>query len=246
VVQVTEPVDDVALNWWFGLFLQTICELGPPFTTGAGLTVTTIVWVSAKQFPFPVVVRSIVKLPAEISAALGTYVVFKDVLLGVKLPVPELPHMPPLATVTEPLSDTFGLFAQIVWLAPANAVGPGLMLTCSVALCAAQPPLFVEVSVKVATPAVICEALGTNVPVRLFGVKVPPTADQVPEPVVEVPFNVTLALFAHTVGAGPALTVAGIVTRTFTTATVLVQPATVAVTEYCPVAVVEAFGMVLF
>ena len=60
---------------------------------------------------FPVVVKVKVRLPLAISAAFGVYVAFKDVLLGLKVPVPPL-HIPPVAMVTLPDSDTLALLAQ--------------------------------------------------------------------------------------------------------------------------------------
>jgi hypothetical protein len=72
VAQVPLPVVEDPLSWKFGLFLQTTCGLGPGITTGAGDIVTTLMLLTAKQFPLPVVVSVKVNDPAVISAWLGT------------------------------------------------------------------------------------------------------------------------------------------------------------------------------
>jgi hypothetical protein len=66
---------------------------------------------------------------------------------------------------------------------------------------------------------------GVNVPVPVL-VQLP-----VDEPPLTVPLNATLALLAQTVWLLPAVAVAGVFTITVVTATGLVQPLTVAVTE---------------
>jgi hypothetical protein len=106
------------------------------------------------------------------------------------------------------------------------------MLAVIVAVTAGQPPLFVDVSVNDTIPAEISDAVGTYVPVKAFGAKVPVLPDvHVPEPVDEVPFNEMVLLFAQTIGAGPVLKIAGVLTVTDTTPAGLGQPATVANTE---------------
>jgi hypothetical protein len=84
-----------------------------------------------------------------------------EVLFGEKVPVPEDDHTPPEATVKEPVNATDALFAQTVWLLPALAVGPGVMVRFITLVTGLQPPLFAEVSVKVTRPAEISAALGT-------------------------------------------------------------------------------------
>lgn len=70
--QVPLPVVEDPFSWKFGLFLQTTCGLAPGITTGAGEIETTCELLTAKQFPLPVVVKVMVKLPELISAELGT------------------------------------------------------------------------------------------------------------------------------------------------------------------------------
>ena len=66
---------------------------------------------------------------------------------------------------------------------------------------------------------------------ELFGKKEPlPLVVHIPEPVVEVPFKVVIALLPQTVWFGPGITVPGAVTVTLTVVGALAQPATVAVT----------------
>ena len=112
VVQTPLPVVDVPFNAAFGLFTQTEI-VAPAFTRGASVMVTAIVFVTARQSPLPVVVRTMFTLPAAVSAALGVYVVLRLVVLP-KVPVPEEDQVPPVATVTEPLRVTSALLAQTV------------------------------------------------------------------------------------------------------------------------------------
>ena len=77
-----------------------------------------------------------------------------------------------------------------------------------------------------------------------FGEKIPlPPVIHVPEPVEEVPFNITVELLAQTVGLDPEVTVPGEVTKTETVPESPGQPATVANTEYTPEATSEALGI---
>jgi hypothetical protein len=115
---------------------------------------------TAIQLPFPVVVRLMVNTPPARSAVLGRYVAVRADAEGVKVPVPEELHVPPLAMVTEPLSATAALLAHTVTLAPALAVGAGVICTVSVVDTDMQPPLLVEVSVSVVKPASFSAALG--------------------------------------------------------------------------------------
>jgi hypothetical protein len=70
VLHCAAPVLDVPLSVAFGLFEQTKIS-APPLTIGAGLIVTTIVFVTAKQFPFPADAIVNVTVPTLISAELG-------------------------------------------------------------------------------------------------------------------------------------------------------------------------------
>jgi hypothetical protein len=106
------------------------------------------------------------------------------------------------------------------------------MFTVIVAVTAGQPPLLVEVNVKVTIPAEISEALGTYVPVKAFGENVPVLPEvHVPEPVDEVPFNEIVLLFAQTIGEGPVLKIAGVLTVTEIVPIGPLQPPEVAYTE---------------
>ena len=82
-----------------------------------------------------------------------------DVLFGLKVPPPPV-QMPPLATVTLPLSDTAGALAHTVWSAPASTVGGSVKVMVIWSLTAAQLPLPVVVRVSVTLPAAISEAVG--------------------------------------------------------------------------------------
>jgi hypothetical protein len=82
------------------------------------------------------------------------------VLFGTNVPVPEVDQIPPLAIVTDPFNVSVALLAQTVTLEPALAVGAGVILTVIVVLTAVQPPLLVDVRVRVTAPAVISALLG--------------------------------------------------------------------------------------
>ena len=73
-----------------------------------------MVSIRAAQTLLPVDVRYKFTEPAAVSALLGIYVVINVVALGEKIPVPLLDHIPPVALVTVPVSDTFGLLPQTV------------------------------------------------------------------------------------------------------------------------------------
>lgn len=81
------------------------------------------------------------------------------VVLGSKLPLPPL-HTAPVAKVKLPFSEATGLLAQRVWLAPAFAVGAGVIKYVTWSVTALQLLLPVEVKVSVTVPAVISAALG--------------------------------------------------------------------------------------
>ena len=126
--------------------------------------------------------------------------VFNDVLLGEKVPVPELDHCPPVAIVTEPPRATVALFAQTLMSLPAFAVGPGVMLIVICEVIGKHVPLLPEVTVSTTVPVEISEALGTYVPVKAFGKNTPePLVVHVPIPVVQVPVKATVGLLEQTV-----------------------------------------------
>ena len=81
-------------------------------------------------------------------------------LLGVKVPLPAVDQVAPVAIVKEPFKFTEVLFAQIVWFSPAFAIGAGVIFTVICCETARQPPLLVEVRVRVTTPPVISGPLG--------------------------------------------------------------------------------------
>ena len=81
-------------------------------------------------------------------------------LPGLKVPVPLVAHVPPVATVTEPLNAMDVVLAQTVRSTPASDVGPGIIDTLTVLVTGLHPPLLVEVTVKVTVPALISAALG--------------------------------------------------------------------------------------
>lgn len=174
----------------------------------------------------------IATVPAVISPALGMYCGFEIVLLGVNVPVPDEDQIPPEAIVTVPPNETVALLAHTDWFTPAFAVGAGVIFTVIVAVTAGQPPLLVEVRVNVTIPAETSEAVGTYVPVKALGAKVPVLPDvHVPEPVDEVPFKEIVLLLAQTTGDGPVLKTAGLLTVTETIPTGPLQPPALANTE---------------
>lgn len=77
------------------------------------------------------------------------------------MPLPDELHIPPPAIVTEPLNATVALLAQMVWLLPALAVGPGVIVIVMALDTGLQPPLLADVKVSVTSPAEISPALGT-------------------------------------------------------------------------------------
>jgi hypothetical protein len=142
------------------LLAQTVLS-APAFAVGAGVIVTTIASLTAVHVPIPVVRSVSVTVPAALSAALGTYVAFSVVLLGVKVPDPDVDHDPPEAIVTLPFSATFALLAQTVWSAPAFAAGAGVIAITIASVTAMHVPFPVVVSVNVTVPVVVSAALGT-------------------------------------------------------------------------------------
>ena len=100
------------------------------------------------------------------------------------------------------------LFAQTLTSLPALAVGPGVMFTVICDVIGKQVPLFPDVTVSTTVPVEISEALGTYVPVKAFGEKIPdPLVVHVPTPVVQVPVKATVGLFEQTVWLVPAVIV---------------------------------------
>jgi hypothetical protein len=231
LVTVTVPLSEA-----FGVPLQIIWS-GPAFAVGAFVIVTLIVELAPIQVPFPVVASVKVRTPVLISAALGVYVAFKVFASGVKVPVPVVVQVPPVAPpVMLPFRLIVALFAQTDWLLPALAPGASVIVTVSEETAAGHEPLLVDVSVNTTLPAAVSALLGVYVAVSADeeGVKVPvPAVVQLPvlDPPLTVPARTTSALFAQTTWFGPAESVAGMSTVTAVVLEGLVQPATVTVTE---------------
>src|SRR6056297_1056326 len=104
---VTEPFNAIS-----GLFEQSSVPI-PASTVGSGVMVIVIRSVTAKQSPFPVVVKVRVTVPAAISAAVGVYVAPRVVVFGLKEPKPP-DQIPPVAVVTDPFRVTAAALAQTV------------------------------------------------------------------------------------------------------------------------------------
>src|SRR3972149_1318009 len=108
---VEVPPQTAPASVTFGLLAQTVWSV-PALTYIPGLIVTIIASLTAVHNPLPVVVRVKVTLPAAVSASLGEYVAPRFVEAGAKEPDPDVVQFPPVATVTEPDSVTFGAFAH--------------------------------------------------------------------------------------------------------------------------------------
>jgi hypothetical protein len=121
--------------------------------TSASLTAPHIV---AGSF----VVSVSVTVPADLSAALGVYVVFRAEALA-KVPVPDVDQVddvadPPLVPETDAISP-----AQMVISEPAFTVAAGLIVTVIASLTALHGPLGLSVViVKMTDPAARSAALG--------------------------------------------------------------------------------------
>ena len=119
-----------------------------------------VIWsVTCKQVPFPVVVNVSVKLPEEISAAVGVYVALSVLLFGANTPSPPV-HCPPVAIVTLPANVVAALFAHFVWSGPAFAVGGEEKKMVIWSVTCVHVPFPVELNVNVTLPAEISPALG--------------------------------------------------------------------------------------
>jgi hypothetical protein len=182
---------------------------GPASIWGAIVYVIVIELLAALHCPLPVVVKVIVTLLAAVSAELGVYVAFIVVLFGLKVPVPELDHIAPLAIVNEPFNTTFALLEHTEAFDPAFAVGAWVKLTTNWSDTGLHVPLFVLANVSVTLPVVVSALLGKYVAfnVVLSGVNVPvPLVLHCPDPVADVPFSEIASLFAQTVTSDPAFT----------------------------------------
>ena len=134
-------------------------------------------------------------------------------MLGLKLPVPLLVHLPVVVIPPiVPLNATVGLFAQTeILTGPAFAVGALEIATFIVSLAKPQIPFAVEVKNNLTDPAAVSALLGKYVEFNavLFGVKLPvPVLAQIPvEDAPDIfPFNKTALLFPQTIWSIDALT----------------------------------------
>src|SRR5690606_40411971 len=102
---VTEPFNCIS-----GLFSQRLW-LFPALAVGASEKSMVTVSLTGVQLPFPVVVKVKVTEPLLISDWVGVYSAFSALAEGENDPKPPL-QVPPVATVTLPLSEAVGLFSQ--------------------------------------------------------------------------------------------------------------------------------------
>ena len=113
VVQIPEPVFEDPVRVGLATFGHS-AKLFPAKTTGLEIKLTLMVFVTCKQFPFPVLLREIITFPELISAVLGTYATKAEVLFGTNVPDPELFQIPPCAFVIDPVNTTELVFTQTV------------------------------------------------------------------------------------------------------------------------------------
>ena len=124
---------------------------GPVLTTGAGVILIWRLSVATLQL---FAVRNTVAPPLAISNELGMYVAFSDALLGRKIPVPLVPHVPEAAPPpTLPFSGEEELFAHTVTSFPALDVPAGRIVIVIWSFTAVHEPLPVEVNVSTTLPA---------------------------------------------------------------------------------------------
>ena len=147
--------------------------------------IVTVIWsLIGKHPPLFEVVRVRITLPAAVSAELGMYEALRAVAVGVKVPVPEVVHVP-LPVEEVPLRETTLLFAHTVASLPASTVGRGVKKTVTLSSSELHAPLFAEVNINVTLPPVISPAPGTYVAFKVVAVGV-----NVPVPkVVHVPLR---------------------------------------------------------
>jgi len=201
LLQAALPVLLPPFSDTFGLLLQTMTS-APAFATGAGVTETTMLSLTARHCPFPVVVTVSVTVPAVRSVLPGVYVAFGSEADGEKLPSPELVQLTPPATLNVALSATGLLFTQTLWSGPALIVGALVIVTVIWSPTDEQTPLFVEVKVSVTDPAAVSEPLGEYVAFGspVFGANTPlPLLVHIPLPLLEEAPSCTAALFAQAV-----------------------------------------------
>lgn len=130
--------------------------MAPAFTEAIVVIVTVFTSVTAGQGPLFVETRLKLTMPALISAGVIKYVVLRLVLPGLKAPEPLDTHMPVFVTpLTVPVSATEPVLEQSVGPEATLAVASVPITTLTVSLTAAQGPLLVEVSVKIAEPLAI-------------------------------------------------------------------------------------------
>ena len=132
----------------------------PWFSVGAGVSVKVTGLVTAGQPLFPVDVNNSETVPAVISPAEGTYVVFK--LVG-ELIVPDplvIDQRTPVALAMVPLKAIPLTSAQSVWLGPALTVIAEVIVKVSDLDTCLHKPLPVEVNVNTTLPLLLSVADG--------------------------------------------------------------------------------------
>ena len=140
---------------------------------------TSVTWL---QLALLVDVKVKFTKPAVSSAALGEYIAFKLVLLGVNVPVP-LDQIPVVVVPdTTPERAVAALFLQEDKSIPALTTGALLIIIITWSTTWLQLPLPDEVKDKLTTPDVTSAAVGIYVGLstELLGVKVPVPPDQIP------------------------------------------------------------------
>jgi uncharacterized protein with FMN-binding domain len=146
-------------NWNPATSAQTLPA--PEFTIGEGVIFRVRGSLTALQVPLPVDVNVKITECAVVSAAEGRYAAFSTLAFGVKIPVPEVVQVPPLATVTIPFNETAEASAQIVLSGPLLTCGAGVIVITVKSETDEHPPLLVDVNVKLTLPDAISAAEGT-------------------------------------------------------------------------------------
>jgi hypothetical protein len=126
---------------------------------GFGLKAITIVSCPEPQLVVPDII-TIVTDPAVLSAALGMYVGFKIVLLGEKLPEPNVVQVTELAELM-PFNTGLAAFGQRLRSEPALVNGELVNTICIVSTTCKQFPFPVDVKKIITVPAVVSALLGT-------------------------------------------------------------------------------------
>ena len=144
--------------------LEQVFNAVPDTAVGADVIVMVLEEVTFAQPAFPLAVKTIVLLPAVISAALGLYVAVVNEVALASVPVPLvtlhvilawLVALEPAVIFTTPVVE------QVLMTVPAIAVGKVFIVRVLVDVAlVAQGELGVAVNVSVTLPALISAALG--------------------------------------------------------------------------------------